>query len=116
VATFYALLFGPIGLSVAPVIDVFLLYGLLTGNATMLAIAGAMLAFLMIVTAVALISERDRLWHLVFVPLQYSYMRVLTLLTLGAAIKNAVSGLRPVWRAQQRQGIGRLTAEQGGAK
>jgi hypothetical protein len=111
----YGLVFGPIGLSMVPIIGVFFIHGLIAADLWRLAFAVGIGALLMSLVAAGLIAERDRLRDLPLVPIQLAYNSVLTFLTLVAATRNALHGLRPRWRTNRRQGIGKLVSSSAGS-
>jgi cellulose synthase/poly-beta-1,6-N-acetylglucosamine synthase-like glycosyltransferase len=89
----------------APVVDLFLVYGLIFLNPhTTVALWSAVLAVQLLAAAYALRMDRERLRDLWLVPLQQIVYRQLMYLVLIESVLTAVAGSRLRWRKLHRTG------------
>ncbi|WP_329127966.1 bifunctional polysaccharide deacetylase/glycosyltransferase family 2 protein [Streptomyces sp. NBC_01465] len=90
----------------APLIDVFLLYGLVFGPTARTAAAwGAVLALQAVCAAYAFRLDRERLTHLVSLPLQQILYRQLMYVVLLQSWITALTGGRLRWQKLRRTGV-----------
>ena len=94
----------------APVIDVFAVYGLLAGDAARVATMwGAFMLLQVLLAAYALRLDRESLTPLWALPLQQVVYRQLSYLVVIQSVVSALSGIRLPWHKLERTGMDEAT-------
>jgi cellulose synthase/poly-beta-1,6-N-acetylglucosamine synthase-like glycosyltransferase/peptidoglycan/xylan/chitin deacetylase (PgdA/CDA1 family) len=101
----YLILFGPVSFIFGPLIDIYLVFVLLSGNFSALWLLGVAYGLALVHHVLALKWQHDSMWLAALLPVQHLVMRIFNYGVYYVSLRDLVLGRSPEWRKLERRGI-----------